>query len=234
MAEGGYVTADVINIRPDVPGLDTMLNRFNKEHLHDEDEVRFIVHGRGLFHIHPQEGPVFSIEVVKGDMIRVPRGTHHWFDLCSDRTIRAIRLFQDASGWTPHYTGDRHGLQVPAALLRAGLHPADGSAVGRRRRCRCPPGVAAVLTDIEGTTTSISVRLRRPLPLRRGAARSLLLPPGPGSRGRRGARPAAPRARGRRSGRERTASRLRERRSLRPPPDARWTASRPGSSCSRG
>jgi 1,2-dihydroxy-3-keto-5-methylthiopentene dioxygenase len=105
MAEGGYVTADVINIRPEVPGLETMLNRFNKEHWHDEDEVRFIVHGRGLFHVHPEAGPVFSIEVVKGDMIRVPRGTHHWFDLCADRTIRAIRLFQDVSGWTPQYTG---------------------------------------------------------------------------------------------------------------------------------
>jgi 1,2-dihydroxy-3-keto-5-methylthiopentene dioxygenase len=105
MAEGGYVTADVINIRPDVPNLDTMLNRFNKEHWHDEDEVRFIVHGRGLFHIHPKDGPVFSIEVVKGDMIKVPLGTHHWFDLCQDRTIRAIRLFQDVSGWTPQYTG---------------------------------------------------------------------------------------------------------------------------------
>jgi 1,2-dihydroxy-3-keto-5-methylthiopentene dioxygenase len=106
MAEGGYVTADVINIKPEVPGLEGMLNRFNKEHYHDEDEVRFIVHGRGLFHIHPQSEPreVFSIEVIKGDMIRVPRGTYHWFDLCADRTIRAIRLFQDQSGWTPHYT----------------------------------------------------------------------------------------------------------------------------------
>lgn len=103
-AEGGYVTADVINVKPDTPGLETMLNKFNREHFHDEDEVRFIVHGRGLFHIHPPEGPVFSIEVAKGDMIRVPRGTHHWFDLCSDRTIRAVRLFQDVSGWTPHYT----------------------------------------------------------------------------------------------------------------------------------
>jgi len=103
-AEGGYVTADVINIKSETPGLEAMLNRFNKEHFHDEDEVRFIVHGRGLFHIHQQDGPVFSIEVVKGDMIRVPQGTHHWFDLCQDRTIRAVRLFQDMSGWTPHYT----------------------------------------------------------------------------------------------------------------------------------
>lgn len=104
MAEGGYVTADVINVKPTTPGLETMLNRFNKEHWHDEDEVRFIVHGRGVFHIHPPEGEVFGLEVVKGDMIRVPRGTHHWFDLCADKTIRAIRLFQDPSGWTPHYT----------------------------------------------------------------------------------------------------------------------------------
>jgi 1,2-dihydroxy-3-keto-5-methylthiopentene dioxygenase len=103
-AEGGYVIADVINVKPETPGLDAMLNRFSREHFHDEDEVRFIVQGRGLFHVHPQEGPVFSIEVVKGDMIRVPRGTHHWFDLCADRTIRAVRLFQDTSGWTPHYT----------------------------------------------------------------------------------------------------------------------------------
>lgn len=103
-AEGGYVTADVINIKPETPNLQVMLDKFNKEHWHDEDEVRFIVHGRGLFHIHPQHGPVFSIEVAQGDMIKVPRGTHHWFDLCADRTIRAVRLFQDTSGWAPHYT----------------------------------------------------------------------------------------------------------------------------------
>jgi 1,2-dihydroxy-3-keto-5-methylthiopentene dioxygenase len=104
-AEGGYVTADVIDVNPDTPNLDAMLDRFNKEHWHDEDEVRFVVAGRGLFHIHPEGGPVFSLEVVENDMIKVPRGTHHWFDLCADRTIRAIRLFQDAAGWTPHYTG---------------------------------------------------------------------------------------------------------------------------------
>lgn len=101
---GGYVTADVIDVKPDTPNLDTMLAKFSREHWHDEDEVRFIIEGRGLFHIHPAGGPVFAIEVDAGDLIRVPRGTQHWFDLCSDRRIRAIRLFQDVSGWTPHYT----------------------------------------------------------------------------------------------------------------------------------
>lgn len=102
--KGGYVTADVINIVPTTPGLDAMLNKFNKEHWHDEDEVRFIVKGHGLFHIAPENGDVVSIEMEAGDMIRVPRGTRHWFNLCGDKTVRAIRLFQDVSGWTPQYT----------------------------------------------------------------------------------------------------------------------------------
>ena len=101
---GGYVTADVIDVSPQTPNLDAMLAKFRKEHWHDEDEVRFILRGRGVFHIHPRDAPVMAIEVVPGDLLRVPRGTHHWFDLCSERDIRAIRLFQDVSGWTPRYT----------------------------------------------------------------------------------------------------------------------------------
>jgi 1,2-dihydroxy-3-keto-5-methylthiopentene dioxygenase len=102
--EGGYVTADVIDLTPETPKLEEMLNKFNVEHWHDEDEVRFVIEGSGLFHIHPPEGKVLAIEVEAGDLIRVPRGTRHWFDLCETHTIRAIRLFQDTSGWTPHYT----------------------------------------------------------------------------------------------------------------------------------
>lgn len=103
-ASGGYVTADVIDVRPETKDLEAMLDRFRREHWHDEDEVRFILEGRGVFHVHPRGGPVFAIEVGPGDLIRVPRGTWHWFDLCADRRIRAIRLFQDPSGWTPRYT----------------------------------------------------------------------------------------------------------------------------------
>jgi len=103
-AQGGYVTADVIDVHAQTPGLEAMLNKFNSEHWHDEDEVRFIIEGRGLFHIHPRNAPVIAIEVEAGDLLRVPRGTWHWFDLCPDRRIRAIRLFQNSAGWTPHYT----------------------------------------------------------------------------------------------------------------------------------
>ena len=53
---------------------------------------------------HPKYGEVVALEVEAGDLARVPAGTWHWFDLCQDKRIRAIRLFQDPTGWTPHYT----------------------------------------------------------------------------------------------------------------------------------
>lgn len=103
---GGFVTADVINVSPETPNLDAMLAKFDKEHTHSEDEVRFTVEGRGVFWVRPDEGSVFSIEVETGDLINVPAGTKHWFHLCDDRRIRCIRLFEDPGGWTPEYIED--------------------------------------------------------------------------------------------------------------------------------
>lgn len=116
-AEGGYVTADVIDVTPRTPGLDALMQKYTSEHTHSEDEVRFILKGRGLFHIHPTVGPVFAIQVEAGDLISVPADTRHWFHLCADRTIRAIRLFQDKSGWTPQYVDDgRHANYQPVCF----------------------------------------------------------------------------------------------------------------------
>jgi 1,2-dihydroxy-3-keto-5-methylthiopentene dioxygenase len=100
---GGYTTADVIDVTPETPNLDAMLARFDKEHTHSEDEVRFILAGRGVFFLHGDHR-VVSVEVGPGDLLRVPRGTTHWFTLCEDRRIRAIRWFQDTTGWAPRYT----------------------------------------------------------------------------------------------------------------------------------
>ncbi|MFZ0301781.1 MAG: cupin domain-containing protein [Terracidiphilus sp.] len=100
---GGYVMADVIDVKPETAGLDAMLARFDKEHTHSEDEVRFILAGRGIFFLALEKG-VASVEVGPGDLLRVPRGTKHWFTLCEDRRIRAIRWFQATEGWTPFYT----------------------------------------------------------------------------------------------------------------------------------
>lgn len=121
-ARGGFVTADVIDVRPETPNLEAMLAKFSREHTHTEDEVRFILQGSGVFHINPGDRPVFAIEVHAGDLISVPMGTRHWFDLCGDRRIRAIRLFQDQAGWTPHYLEDGvHAAYEPLCLGPAWL-----------------------------------------------------------------------------------------------------------------
>ena len=104
--KGGFVTADVINVNPETPNVDAICAKFAVEHTHSEDEVRFTVKGRGVFHIHPEDGPVFGVTVESGDMINVPKGTKHWFNLCEDKTIRCIRFFEDQAGWTPHYVDD--------------------------------------------------------------------------------------------------------------------------------
>jgi 1,2-dihydroxy-3-keto-5-methylthiopentene dioxygenase len=101
---GGYAKVDVVNVNSSTPGLDAMLSKFSAEHWHDEAEVRFTVYGRGLYHVHPSSGPVMALEVEPGDMIGVPRGTLHWFELCREREIKAVRFFQDSAGWTPYYT----------------------------------------------------------------------------------------------------------------------------------
>ena len=100
---GGYVTADVINVNPETPNLDAMLDKFNKEHTHADDEIRFTIGGHGLFHIHPDNGPIFAVEVGAGDMINVPKGTKHWFNLCTEKTINCIRVFSDPAGWEALY-----------------------------------------------------------------------------------------------------------------------------------
>ena len=91
----------VIDVRPDTPS-SMRARQVQQRALARQGKVRFIVEAGPLSSA--PGGAVFAIEVEAGDLVRVPRGTHHWFDLCADRRIRAIRLFEQPSGWAPHYT----------------------------------------------------------------------------------------------------------------------------------
>lgn len=105
-AQRGYQSADVISLWPSTPNLDELLARFDKEHLHTEDEVRFVVSGRGVFAIRGADGQMYDVEVHPGDLLAVPEGTRHWFTLCEDRHIQCIRLFTDKAGWVAHYVNN--------------------------------------------------------------------------------------------------------------------------------
>ncbi len=102
--EGGYQTVDVISMVPDHPDKDTLRHKFLNEHTHSEDEVRFFVDGEGLFSLHI-DGRVHEVLCQRGDLIRVPANTTHWFDMGPNPRFTAIRLFNNPEGWVANFTG---------------------------------------------------------------------------------------------------------------------------------
>ena len=104
MTEGGYTTADVVSMVPDHPDRATMRTKFLEEHTHSEDEVRFFVAGQGLFTLHIGH-KVYELLCTKGDLIGVPDGTRHWFDMGPAPHFVAIRLFTNPAGWVAEMTG---------------------------------------------------------------------------------------------------------------------------------
>lgn len=106
---GAFKDADVVAIRADLPGLDAALARFDKVHFHDDDEIRAIVGGHGVFGFIDDDGKQFLLTVEAGDYINVPAGMWHWFYCLDDRNITALRLFEDTAGWVPHYRSTTRG-----------------------------------------------------------------------------------------------------------------------------
>ena len=102
-ASEGYVTQDQIELRPDTPGLAEICKKFDAEHYHDEDEVRLVLEGEAIFDIRSRDDRWMRIKVEQGDLIVVPARRFHRFELTGMHNIRCVRLFQDQSGWVPHY-----------------------------------------------------------------------------------------------------------------------------------
>jgi 1,2-dihydroxy-3-keto-5-methylthiopentene dioxygenase len=101
--ERGYITEDIVELQRETPNLDAICAKFVDEHYHDEDEVRFVLEGEGIFDIRSKSDEWMRVQVEEGDLIIVPENRHHRFMLTDRKTIRCVRLFKDTSGWTPHY-----------------------------------------------------------------------------------------------------------------------------------
>ncbi|HET6806320.1 MAG TPA: acireductone dioxygenase [Frateuria sp.] len=104
MREEGYQSVDVISLAPDHPDRATLRRKFLSEHTHSEDEVRFFVAGSGQFTLHIG-GRVYDVLCEAGDLIGVPDGTPHWFDMSESPYFVAIRLFTNKEGWVANFTG---------------------------------------------------------------------------------------------------------------------------------
>lgn len=104
MQEGGYQAVDVISLNPDHPQRAELRKKFLNEHTHSEDEVRFFVAGSGQFTLHIDQ-KIYEVLCESGDLIGVPDGTRHWFDMSESPYFIAIRLFTNADGWVANFTG---------------------------------------------------------------------------------------------------------------------------------
>jgi len=102
-AERGYVEQDIVELTPQTPALTELCDKFKDEHLHTDDEVRYVVEGEGIFDIRSRDDAWMRITVERGDLLVVPAHLHHRFMLTERREIRCVRLFKDRTGWTPVY-----------------------------------------------------------------------------------------------------------------------------------
>ena len=99
----GYITQDEVALKPDMPNLDVVLKKFDPEHHHDDDEVRFVLAGEGVFDIRSNDERWMRVIVQPGDLIVVPKGKRHRFELTDKKHIHCVRLFKDPAGWTAIY-----------------------------------------------------------------------------------------------------------------------------------
>lgn len=118
-AESGFQAADVISLSPGNPQKEALRQKFLDEHRHSEDEVRFFVRGQGLFYLHIGE-EILAVLCQKNDLISVPDGTPHWFDMGPEPSFTCIRLFTNTEGWVANFTGNDIASRTPRYEKLAG------------------------------------------------------------------------------------------------------------------
>jgi len=98
----GYSYADIITIHPDkLPDYEKKVKSFFEEHIHDAEEIRYIVDGSGFFDVRDKQDRWVRIHIKKGDLMTLPEGIYHRFTVDEKDIIHAMRLFIGQPVWTP-------------------------------------------------------------------------------------------------------------------------------------
>lgn len=111
-AEYGFASVDVVSMGPDHPARVEARQKFLSEHTHADYEMRFFVAGAGMFYLR-KDDRVYMLLCTAGDLISVPAGTTHWFDMSEAPSFTAIRFFTTPDGWVAEFTGDSVATRYP-------------------------------------------------------------------------------------------------------------------------
>ena len=104
MAERGWTHRDEVHITADTP--QAALDKFSPEHLHDDDEVRVVSAGEGVFDVRSSNepgAPYLRLLLGARDWISIPPQRYHRFWCTGPMACSAIRLFGEDPQWTPIY-----------------------------------------------------------------------------------------------------------------------------------
>lgn len=103
-AERGYNYEDTVDSSK-IADFAAKVATFAKEHLHDDEEIRFCLDGSGFFDVRDQRRGAdkwLRIVFAKGDMIVLPAGIYHRFVVDETGFFKVLRLFCGEPVWTAH------------------------------------------------------------------------------------------------------------------------------------
>jgi len=103
-AERGYNYEDMVDSSK-IPDFPAKVATFAKEHLHDDEEIRFCLDGSGFFDVRDQRNGAdkwLRLVFAKGDMIVLPAGIYHRFVVDETGFFKVLRLFCGEPVWTAH------------------------------------------------------------------------------------------------------------------------------------